>query len=107
MNQSASADTQKTSTKKGVVYVGLTAAAAALLGDFAENFFLALDQATQVAQAFLDGAELFLIEFARRFLAVAGDKRNSIVFVEQADGRLGLFRFDMELRSDGGSNIFS
>ena len=32
---SASADTQKTSTKKGVVYVGLTAAAAALLGIWA------------------------------------------------------------------------
>jgi hypothetical protein len=57
----------------------------ALLGDGGENRLAPVGEFAEVAELLFDVADLDLVEIARGFLAVTGDKRHGAALVEQLD----------------------
>ena len=70
-----------------------------------KDSLLALLQLAQVGRALLDSAQLGIIQPARSFLAVAGNKRNGIAFCYELECG-GNERFlDAQLAGDGGCDV--
>jgi hypothetical protein len=59
----------------------------------------------KISQAFLQGAELGVVQHSGRFLPVAGDEGNGRAAVQQVNCSLDLFVTDGELFGDGGGGI--
>ena len=58
----------------------------ALFVDGGEDGFFARFEFAQVVQAFFEGAQLGVVQSARRFFAVAGDEGHGRTVIEQGDG---------------------
>ena len=74
--------------------------------DSREDFLLTFHEVAQVGEAFLDVADLLVLQRARGFLAVAGDEGYGVAVIEQLDGLFNLIGLYFELFGDGGGNIF-
>lgn len=72
----------------------------ALLVDAGEDGGAAFLEFAQVGQALLQIAQPGVVEFAGRFLAIAGDEGHGGAFVEQGDGGDDLRRTDAEFDGD-------
>ena len=72
----------------------------ALFRDTGDNGSAALVEGAGVFERLDDGAQLFLVEAAGHFLAVAGDKGQRVAVVEQGDGGLDRLGRQAELRHE-------
>ena len=75
-----------------------------LLLDGCEDGLLAVFQLAQVLQPPLEGAKLRVIQSAGDLLAVAGDERDGVAFVEKLDRGFDLGNLNAEFLSDSCCN---
>lgn len=69
-----------------------------------EDALFTILQLTEVTEAFFQVTQLGIIESPSDFLAVPGDERNGVSFIQELDGGLDLFIFDAEFESNRSRN---